>query len=53
MIATKYKRQQAFTLEMNFSEAECIKSISDCLFMNLYISIDARTQLFRGFFIRL
>src|SRR5580765_3703457 len=43
-------RKQAFPLEIRCDSAVCIKSISHCLFMSLYISIDARTQLFRSLF---
>src|SRR5579859_18988 len=43
-------RKQAFALEMQWGWNACIKSISHCLFMDFYSSIDARTQLFRSHF---
>src|SRR5882724_6009858 len=46
------KRKQAFPLEIRSGLTACIKSISHCLFMSLYFSIDARTQLFRSHFSR-
>src|SRR5579864_8113370 len=45
-------RKQAFALEMQWGSNACIKSISHCLFMDFYTSIDARTQLFRSHFSR-
>src|SRR5579871_3496961 len=49
-VSAKRSWEQAFPLGPLRDFALCIKSISHCLFISFYTSIDARTQLFRSFF---